>query len=890
VPLSSGTQLGPYEIIAPLGAGGMGEVYRANDTRLDRTVAIKILPSHLSTNSDFKQRFEREARAISKLSHPNICGLYDVGSQNGVEFLVMEFLEGETLAQRLSKGHLPIDVTLRYAIQIADALDKAHKQGIVHRDLKPGNIMLTKSGVKLLDFGLAKLQRPVSESTHASIFATEARDITAQGTILGTIQYMAPEQLEGKESDARTDIFAFGSVLYEMATGEKAFSGRSQASLISAILKDEPPPISKVQPLSPAALDRVVKTCLAKEPDERWQSAHDLAKELIWISQPGSQLEVEAKTTGIRKRERLLWALGALILLSALIAVIVLYQRQSPALLQPVRLSIVLPDKSELRSAVLSPDGSKIVLVARDSSGKDLLWIRSMDSLTLQPLAGTENPSYPFWSPDGDSIGFFAGGKLKKIAVSGGPAQILCDAPIGRGGSWSREGVILFATTGTPLSRVSVSGGPVTIVTQLNPERGEDSHRWPFFLPDGKHFLYVMTSFGTGGQKENMGIYVGNLDSKEEKFLIQANSSVAYAPSGHLLFYRDGNLLAQLFDVKSLSLSGDVFPVVEDIQYFPQTYSVLCSISQSGSLIYQNRTFSGSQLTWFDRTGKSLGSLGPPADYANPQISPDGRKVAVDMTDPKTGNTDVWIYDSSGGIPTRFTSGPAEDTNPIWSPDGKSIIFGANPKTYRELFRKETSGIHAEERVLHFSENSGRITTDWSSNGQYILIRVLDAGRNLELWTFQMDREKEAPVPFLTSKFGQTHGQFSPDGRWVAYASNESGKWEVYVTPFVKSDTNWRVSSAGGSEPRWRQDGKELFYIAPNGWLMAVPVIQGPTFEAGEAVPLFLTHTRAHLSSTDLFSYDVSADGQRFLINTKSVEAQTPPLTVVLNWTAQFKP
>ena len=893
--LNAGMRLGPYEIIASLGAGGMGEVYRAKDTRLNRTVAIKVLSSHLSENAGLKERFEREARAISSLSHANICALYDIGSHDGTQFLVMEFLEGETLAQKLAKGPLPIDLALRYAVQIADALEKAHRQGIIHRDLKPGNIMLTKSGVKLLDFGLAKLQSSTSspELTDTSLLATEVRDVTSEGTILGTLQYMAPEQLEGRPVDARADMFAFGSVLYEMVTGKKAFTGTSQASLISAILKDEPAPISKVRPLSPPALDRIVKTCLEKDPEERWQSAHDLMKELIWISESSTPTATPATVSHIAKRERWLWAAIVTILLLGLSGLTFFYQQQSRMPSRPLRFSITLPEKSGVRAAALSPEGTRIVFVARDSAGKHLLWIRSLDSFAIQPLAGTENPSFPFWSPDGGEIGFFADGKLKKIHASGGPPQIICDVPSGRGGSWNRDGVILFASSGNPLNRVSASGGPVTPVTEFNEKRGEDSHRWPFFLPDGKHFLYVTTSFGTGGQKENMGIYVAALDSKQEKFLIQAKSSVAYAPSGHLLFYRDGNLLAQAFDTKSLLLTGDAFPVAEDIQYFPQTYSVLFSIAQNGSLIYQNRSVPASQLTWFDRAGKSIGQVGVPADCANPRISPDGRRVAVDIIDPKTGNADIWIYDSSGGIPTRITSSPAEDTTPVWSRDGKSIIFASYRNgTFRDLFRKELSGSHREEAILKSNNVTmpmfNGIPTDWSWDDQFVLFRRLEPGKNLELWTMPMGAEQK-PKAFLSSNFAVIQGQFSPDGRWVAYASNESGKWEVYVTPFPESGTNWRISSDGGTEPRWRRDGKELFYLAPNGWLMAVPLMEGSTFEADVAIPLFLTRLRQHISATDLFSYDVSSDGQRFLMNTDVGETTAQPLTIVLNWAAQFK-
>ncbi len=895
--LVSGVRLGPYEILTPLGAGGMGEVYKARDTRLERTVAIKVLPSHLSSSPEVRQRFEREAKTISQLSHPHICALYDVGNQDGVEYLVMEYLEGETLAERLAKGPLSLEQTLRFGIEIADALDKAHRQGIVHRDLKPGNVMLTKSGVKLLDFGLAKAIAPTA-ATDLTALPTQASPVTQAGTVLGTFQYMAPEQLEGKEADARTDIFALGAVLYEMATGEKAFSGATQASLIGAILHTDPPPISQVQPMSPPALDRVVRSCLAKDPEDRWQSAHDVAGELKWVAE-GSQAGVPVPVTARRRnRERLAWGMTAVTLLVALgaVAAAIRYGHRAAALSRPMRSSIVLPEKTALRGVALSPDGRRLAFVARDASGNNLLWIRPLDSLSPLPLSGTENSSFPFWSPDSHFIGFFADGKLKKIDASGGPPQTLCDAAVGRGGTWNREGVILFApVAGNPLYRVSAGGGAPTPATRLDPARDEDDHRWPFFLPDGRHFVYMVTSFRSGGQKESIGIYAGSLDSKEEKFLLRANSSVAYAPSfakaseGYLLFFRDGSLLAQPFDAAGLRISGDPTPVAEQIQYFPQTYQVLFSASENGLLIYQPRSaLVGSRLAWFDRSGKEIGSLGAPGNPANPRISPDGKRVALDITDSKTGNTDVWIYESSRGTATRFTFDPSEEINPIWAPDASRIVFASNlgARTF-ELYQKDSIGSGSQE--LLFKSAEGMLPADWSLDGLFILYRGWDTKTNeisLKVLPVTGDRK---PMSVVNTKGERTAGQFSPDGRWVAYCSNESGRREVVVAPFPGPGGRWQVSTAGGSEPRWRRDGRELFYLAPDGKLMAVEVKRGPTFEVGEAIPLFQTRRRELVSFGDLFSYDVSADGQRFLISTDVGEATPSPVTVVLNWTAELK-
>ena len=494
--------------------------------------------------------------------------------------------------------------------------------------------------------------------------------------ILGTVQYMAPEQLEGKISDARTDIFAFGCILYEMATGKKAFAGGSRASLITAIMSSEPPLISTIQPMTPPALDRVVKICLAKDPEERWQNAHDLMNELKWISELSSQIGVAQAVISRRKsRNWIPWIITALALLGSA-ATLILYRTKPTMFSRTISSSIVLPEKTALLSAVMSPDGSKFVFVARDSSGKNLLWIRNLNSFTIQPLPGTENPSFPFWSPNSRFIGFFAAGKLKKIDANGGTVQTLCDAPFNRGGTWNQEDVILFSpVVDGPLYRVSASGGPATPLTSFDPARGETTHRWPFFLPDGKHFLYLVGSFG--GEREKMGIYVRSLETKEEKFLVRANSNMAYADPGYLFFYHERNLLAQPFDAKNLQIKGEPVLVAKDIQYFPQVFGGLFSVSQNGTLLYQAHAGSGvSQLYWFDRNGKQIGTLGSAHNQANPRISPDGKKVALNIADTETGNMDIWIYQSAGGIPSRFTSDPSFESGPVWSPDGSKIVFG----------------------------------------------------------------------------------------------------------------------------------------------------------------------------------------------------------------------
>src|SRR6266536_3147581 len=665
--ISSGSRLGPYEVLTPLGAGGMGEVYKARDTRLERTVAVKVLPKHLSESSEVRQRFEREAKTISQLSHPHICALYDVGNQDGVEYLVMELLDGETLADRISRGPLPLEQVLRYGIEIADALDKAHRQGIVHRDLKPGNVMLTKSGAKLLDFGLAKFQPAARDATSSvSRLATEAQasqPLTERGTVLGTFQYMAPEQLEGREADARSDIFAFGALLYEMATGKKAFAGKSQASLIASILSAEPPPISTIAAMTPPALDRVVKTCLAKDPDDRWQTAHDVMLQLKWIAEGGSQAGVPAPLVARRRsRERIAWAVAAILALATVALAFALFARPRP-LLRAVRSSILPPEKTTYHfisdaggPPAVSPDGLQIAFTARDSTGKASLWVRSLDSPAARALAGTDGAMYPFWSPDSRNIGFFADAKLKKIEAAGGPTLALCDAADGRGGTWNKDGVILFEPHfSEPLFRVAATGGKPAPMTKFDESRRETTHRFPAFLPDGKHFLYEAGSHNVGTESELHAIYLGSLGGEASKLLVNARSKALYA-AGHLLFVRQKTLMAQPFDAKSGKLSGDPFPIVGNVQDDPGFFTAVFSVSDNGVLAYQETggSIDQFQLTWFDRGGKKLESLGPKGPLWSPRISHDGRRVLFAIGDPG----DLWLEDMARHVSTRLTFDP----------------------------------------------------------------------------------------------------------------------------------------------------------------------------------------------------------------------------------------
>jgi Tol biopolymer transport system component/predicted Ser/Thr protein kinase len=874
----------------------MGEVYKARDTRLDRIVAIKVLPAHLADRAELRERFDREAKTIASLNHPHICTLYDTGHQDDIDFLVMEYLEGETLAQRLVKRALPIQQVLQYAIEISDALDKAHRKGVTHRDLKPGNVMITKSGTKLLDFGLAKLKQEAAPANIPLSELSTAKDpLTAQGTILGTLQYMAPEQVEGKEVDARTDVFAFGAVVYEMATGKRAFEGKSQASLIAAILEREPPSMSSLQPMAPPALDRVVKKCLAKEPEKRWQAASDVCDELMWIAEGGSQTGMPAPVAPSRKGPlgdaRLAWLVVVVLFLAVLALGSFAYFQRAREQKQTVRFSVFPPDKWSLAGTgqvttgasapvAISPDGQRVAFVAASADGKTLLWVRSLDALTAQDLAGTEGATSPFWSPDSRSLGFFAGGKLKKIDVSGGPPIALCDAPDNRGGTWSRDGVIVFAPTNiSALQKVSASGGIPTSATVLVP--AELGHIRPSFLPDGRHFLYstIAPRSGSGGP-----IYLGSLDSDERKLLLNATSANALYTQGYLLFLRETTLIAQPFDARRLALTGDAFPIADQIRISGsmQPYAYF-SASENGALAYQTSTEAGgSQLLWFDRTGKQIGALGDSAAYTDLELSPDGKRASVSIPDEGKGRN-IWLYDVARGLRTRFTFDPADQLTSIWSPDGSRIVFNSRRKGSLDLYQKAASGAGSEEMLLE--DNLDKFPTSWSPDGRFILYVSVGASRSNDLFVLPLTGDRK-PFPILQTQFSEPEGRISPDGRWVVYCSNESGRNEIYVAPFPGPGGKWQISTAGGYFPRWRHDGTEIFYLAPDNKLMAAVVNgKGAGFEVGAVKPLFATR----IVFAAGYQYDVSADGQRFLIDAAPEQAASTPITIVLNWTAGLK-
>ena len=883
--LSAGARLGPYEILAPIGAGGMGEVYRARDGRLGRDVAIKVLPEHLSSSEELRQRFEREARTISQLSHPHICSLYDVGTEAGHEFLVMELLEGETLADRIARGPLPVDQVLRYGIEMLDALDRAHKSGIVHRDLKPGNVMVTKSGVKLLDFGLAKLQPlgpagALSGITSLPTVTPRSQPLTSRGTILGTFQYMSPEQLEGREADARSDLFAFGCVLFEMATAVKAFSGKSQASLIGSIMNAEPPPISSLQPMAPPALNRVVSGCLAKDPENRWNTAHDVMLQLQWIAEGGSSAGLPAPVAARRKsRERIAWIAAGLATLAAA-ALAVGFVRRTPPPSRVMRFEIPAPEGvTAIDSPRISPDGQTIVFNATDSNGRSQIWVRPMNSVSARPLPGTEGTTRPFWAPDSRFVGFFAEGKLKKIEIGGGPPQKICDAPTGSDGTWSQDGVILFdGRTADPIYRVSAAGGTPTIAMTPDPKRNETQVAWPEFLPDGHHFLFMAFHLKTG---EN-SYRVGTLDSKDSTSLAPAQSLVTYAPPGHLLFVRDKTLVAQPFDTARRKTAGEAVPLAEHVGATGLGLARF-SASRSGALVYRTGE-SGSRLVWTDRAGKELGTVGESGDYVDFALSPSGERLLVEINDPGTGKSDLWMRDLARGTSSRFTFDPGDETSPLWSPDGKTIVLSSNRSGAFDLYSKAASGGTTETPLL--SGGDFKFATDWSRDGRYILYQLRTKKSGFDIWVLPTFGDRK-PIPLVQTPFGESKAVFSPNGRWIAFQGNESGRTEVYVQAFPTAAGKWQISTQGGREPAWSADGQQIYYGDPTSHLMVVDVAEkSDTVEAGIPRPLF----QARLQTGVLVRthYVPTADGQRFLFLAPLGHEALTPTTVVVNWFAEL--
>jgi Tol biopolymer transport system component len=895
--LAPGTKLGPYEIGAPLGAGGMGEVYRAKDTRLGRSVAVKILPAQFSADPVRRQRFEREAKIISSLNHPNICTLHDVGSQNGMDYLVMEYVEGETLAQRLEKGPLPLDQVLNYGAQIADALDKAHRSGVVHRDLKPGNIVLSATGAKLLDFGLAK---PVSPLVSGMTLTadTPIAAMTEEGTIVGTFQYMSPEQIEGKELDGCSDIFSLGAVLYEMVTGKRAFQGKSQISVASAILEKEPEPISTAKPLTPPALDHAIRKCLAKLPNDRWQSASDLASELNWASEstigaPGhSSAQARPKF-----RQAVAWV--ALILGVAMVATAVSYYATRPAPEPSLIASLIPPPgvfadtSGRIGPPQISPDGTRIAFIGCKTESAALsmlggntcsIWLRFLASGEAREVNDSSGAYYPFWSPDGREIAFFADGRLKRVAADGGPVQIICDAPDARGGSWTNSGTIIFsARRNSPVLRVSAEGGTPVAVTEIksaSPFAQVVSNRWPRFLPDGKHFLYMNSP--NGACTELSELRFASLDGKQDVALMRTCSNAAFA-SGHLIYWRDGNLVAQQFDPNKGVLSGVPSAIVEHALFDPLFSISEFSVSAEGKLVYMVGDAAISrQLQWWDRNGKLLGTLGENEYYKNIAISRDGSRVVADTTTAE--QSKIQILDARGTT-TLMTLNSSWGANPAWSADDRGIYFVSSSNGPRDIYVRAANGSGEPREVVKFEKGAlGALFLSASPDGKSLAFAaVLNAATSTDIYTVALSGDHK-PQPLLNTVAHETAPAFSPDGKWLAYESDETGRDEVYVTPFATGGAHYQVSTAGGERPVWRRDGKEIYYR--EGLRVMAVEVRAMRGSLDLSTPTALFELAA--GNLNARYYDVAPSG-RFLANSYPLMTKAQTFSLVVNWPARLK-
>jgi eukaryotic-like serine/threonine-protein kinase len=882
MPLSSGEQLGHYKILSMIGKGGMGEVYLGTDTRLGRSVAIKV------SSREFNDRFEREARAISTLNHPNICTLHDVGPN----YLVMEHIEGETLSKIIGRGPLPLDKALSYAVQIVDALAAAHAKCVIHRDLKPSNIIITRNGVKVLDFGLAKLSAEKISSESGADIPTMTEPITRTGAVLGTLYYMSPEQVEGKETDERSDIFSFGAVLYEMITGQRPFTGDTQAAVLAALLKDHAPPISQRQPATPRALERVVRKCLEKKPDDRWQSARDLKPTLELIDLDGAppssastSVPIPVQTPSQRKW---LWPAlaGALLVILAAGAGMLWLKPSAPA--RATRFEVTLPEGVQFSQYVsVSPDGHKLVFNA--TGEKAGLWIRDLDTLQWRQLPGTEGSSSPFWSPDSRFLGFSAGTELKKIEVAGGPPQTLCTSPAAVGtGAWSKDNVIVFGgKPNGPLRRVSSAGGIPTDVSVIDSKRGETYHLIPTFLPDGKHFVYTIS-----GSPEVSGVYVGSLDLKpaeQSKERILTTTLGAPYVGGNIFFLREGTLMAQPFDAGELQLRGEPVPIAEHVG--AELSSGFFAVSPTGVLAYRTgaAVTAGLQHAWFDRAGKATGTFGELNNDSGVRLSPDGTRAAERDAGQQT-RGDIWLLDFARGVRTRLTFRQSLGSYPVWSPDGGRIAFSAgdSPDT---IYEKSASGA-GEEKELLKKPGEIMLPTNWSHDGRFLLYISVNVPRTgSDLWVLPLEGDRK-PAVLLRTEFNEVNGSFSPDGRWVAYSSNETGRNEVYVRPFVASgpagpslgEGKWQVSKDGGTSPRWRADGKEIIFLFGPA-MMSVDVNGGGAgFQMGTPEQLFRAPTNN--------GWDVTGDGKRFITivpPNQGIQTAPTPITVVLNWQADLK-
>ena len=879
--LSPGTNIGRYEIRSQLGAGGMGVVYQARDPKINRDVAIKVLPPAFSSDADRLQRFEQEVQATGKLNHPNILAVYDVETHNGAPYVVYELLEGQTLRERLRGGAVSTRKAVDFASQIANGLSAAHGKGIVHRDLKPDNIFITNDGhVKILDFGLAKLVEPASDADHQTDVLTRKVN-TDPGAVMGTAGYMSPEQVRGRPVDHRTDIFSFGAVFYEMLSGRRAFRGDSAVETLNAILKEDPADLSGTNPNIAPALERVVSHCLEKSPDRRFQSATDIAFALESLSDVTSHPSLpprDGSASGRKwSRERIVWMAACAVLLLALSALAFVHFSRSTAASPLVRLTLAMPENVNYPARVtISPDGSRVVFVATSPSGKRVLWLRPLDAVDAKPLEGTDDAVAPFWSPDSRFIAYFSNRKLLKIDASGGQPQTLCDAGEDRGGTWNRDGIILFGGL-EGVYRVSAQGGTPTLATKAG-ER-EEAHRWPYFLPDGRHFLFLADA----ETKEDHHVRLGSLDSQETEILFNAISRLEYA-AGYLIYVNQGALVAHAFNVSTLKFSGEPTVLATNILEVGQNHEFDFSVSETGALAYQVGS-PNSQLTWFDRAGKKLSTVGEARSYVGAVLSPDGKTVATSLADADGRVADVWLVDlARDNLITRLTFEPSVEADPAWSPDGKQVVFGSNRSGGGkiDLYLKPAGGASNDQLV--FSSDSAKFPTSWSRDGKVILFENWAPKSKGAIWTLSLVDNKASPL-FQTTAYDQSQAQISPNGRYVAYTSNESGKWDVFVQPFAATGEKWRISSEGAGLPLWRDDGKELYYLTFEGKLMAVDITESPKFQA--SIPRQLL--QANIKASNGLCYGATPDGQRFLINTNVQNNSSTSMTIVMNWTAALK-
>ena len=877
-----GNTLSHYKIIEKLGQGGFGEVYLAEDSRLNRKVALKILPQHLSERAELRERFEREARAVSSLNHPHICTLHDIGEQDGIHYLVMEHLVGETLEARLAKGALPLEQTLEYAIQIADALDKAHRQGVVHRDLKPGNIMLVKSGAKLLDFGLAKLQA-VETPTNLSALPTEQANLTAEGTILGTLQYMAPEQLEAKEADARTDIFAFGAVVYEMATGKKAFEGKSQASLIAAIMGQDPRPMSELQPMTPSTLDHVVRRCLAKEPDKRWQVASDVMEELGWVTEAGTSADsLPAAAAPAAWKKAIPWGIAVTAVIMA--GANTFWSSPQPESVPLKKFSITLPPSAPLDSGgnsevAVSRDGRHIVFVSEN----DTLYLRSLDNQSVVPISGTEGGRTPWFSPDGEWVAFSVAGKLKKVPLRGGAQMTLCDAPgLGAQGSWGPRNTIVFSNTGTDgsLYRVSAAGGNREILATPDPDKGEFQYLHPEILPDGKAVLFSVQMEDSSAQ-----IAVVSLETGEQTTVLEdGGGQPHYTPTGHLVYAQDGTLMGVPFNLERQEVMGQPAPIHEGVRGGGATGSTDYALSGEGTLVYVPDFVGPGQrsLVWVDRKGESEPFTDLQRQFSNPKFSPNGARLAVTVREEPAGQN-VWIYEMASRILTPFTFQAPQARSPIWTVDGKHLTFSLDLEP-GGIFWRPVDGSREREQLTQMQQAIIQIPNSWSRDG--VLAYSEGLPNNGDIWTLSVEGERQ-PQEFVVTEFNERHPMFSPNGRWIAFTSDQSRRDEIYVKAYPGPGGMVQISNEGGNQPLWARDGEELFYR--NGdKMMMVSVQTKPTFKM-LAVPRVLFQDSYIPGSFGWApNYDLTPDGERFVM-VKQSETRATQINIVLNWFEELK-